>query len=106
MLDASKYEAKLKARLDELGHRLEDVEHELDRPVPADFEDQAVEREDDEVLESLGHAGEKEIAMIFAALERLKAGTYGECVKCGAEILPERLDIVPHAPFCRVCARD
>ena len=97
-------ETRLKARLDELGHRLEDVEHELDRPAPKDFEDQATEREGDEVLEGLGHAGEQEIQMILAALRRVADGTYGECVKCGKEILPQRLETIPHTPFCRVCA--
>ena len=105
MIDVAIYEQRLKDRLDELGHRLEEVEHELDAPAPADFEEQATAREGDEVLEGLGHAGEQEIAMILAALKRVKAGEYGACVKCGAEILQERLDIVPHAPFCRICAR-
>ncbi|MEL7462664.1 MAG: TraR/DksA C4-type zinc finger protein [Pseudomonadota bacterium] len=105
MIDVAKYEKILKERLDELGHRLEDVEHALDEPAPKDFEEAATEREGDEVLESLGQAGEQEIAMIFAALKRVDAGEYGYCVKCGNEILAERLDVVPHAPLCRVCAR-
>ena len=105
MIDVAKYETRLKARLDELGHRLEEVEHALDEPMPKDFEERATEREGDEVLEGLGLAGEREIAMISAALERIRAGEYGFCVRCGGEIASERLDVVPHAPFCRVCAR-
>ena len=105
MIDVAKYEKRLRERLDELGHRLEEVEQALDEPAPKDFEEMATEREGDEVLEGLGHAGEQEIAMILAALNRVKDGEYGACVKCGADILPERLDVVPHAPFCRICAR-
>jgi RNA polymerase-binding transcription factor DksA len=42
--------------------------------------------------------------MIEAALHRIEAGEYGECVSCGAEIDPERLDLVPATPFCATCA--
>lgn len=105
MIDVAKYGELLKDRLAELGHRLEDVEHELDAPVPADFEEQATAREGDEVLEGLGHAGEQEIAMILAALKRIERDEFGECVKCGEEIAPKRLDLVPHSPLCGLCAR-
>ncbi|MEL6792361.1 MAG: TraR/DksA C4-type zinc finger protein [Pseudomonadota bacterium] len=105
MIDVAKYGKLLTARLAELGHRLEEVEQALDEPAPKDFEEMATEREGDEVLEGLGHAGEQEIAMIRAALKRVDAGEYGYCVKCGNEIMAERLNVVPHAPLCRVCAR-
>ncbi len=105
MTDVQKYRTALLARLRELDHRLADIEHALDEPAPKDFEDRATEREDDEMLEHLGEAGLLEIRQIQAAMERIRKGEYGICVKCGEEILPERLDVVPHAPFCRICAR-
>ena len=45
--------------------------------------EQAVEREDEEVLEDLGAAGVQEVRMIEAALKRIAKGTYGICVSCG-----------------------
>ena len=91
-------------RLAELGSRLKEIEEELDSHQSKDWEELAVEREEDEVLERMGTSGQAEIRMIKAALQRMDAGEYGECVKCGAEILPERLDVLPYTPFCRSCA--
>lgn len=94
----------LENRLAELEGRLQSIEEELDQPADKDWEEAAIEREDDEVLESMGEAGRHEIEMIRAALGRIEAGEYGYCVKCGAEISQERLDVVPATPFCRACA--
>lgn len=38
-----------------------------------------------------------------AALERLDAGTYGQCVDCGRTIPDERLDARPEAARCVDC---
>ena len=37
------------------------------------------------------------------ALERLEAGTYGICDRCGQPIAPERLDARPFATLCVNC---
>lgn len=104
-MDTNKYRILLLTRLRELDHRLADIEHTLDEPAPKDFEDYASERESDETLEHLGEAGLLEIRQIQAAMNRIRKGEYGVCVKCGEEISEERLDAVPHTPFCRDCAR-
>lgn len=106
MLNTQKYEDQLRARLKELDNRLHGIEDRLDEPVDDDVEERATEREDDEVLEQLGMAGQAEIEMIEAALGRLKNGTFGTCLSCGEQISEERLDVVPHAAQCRNCARD
>ena len=46
-----------------------------------------------------------EIARIDAALARLDAGTYGECLRCEEEIEPKRLDFDLAATLCADCAR-
>lgn len=91
-------------RLAELQGRLTEIGQELDSHQSKDWEELAVEREEDEVLERMGTSGQAEIRMIHAALNRMDEGEYGYCVKCGNEILPERLDVVPYTPFCRSCA--
>ena len=98
------YKLALLKRLKELGVRLEGIEDALEEPHSKDWEEMAVEREGDEVLESLGVSGQAEIARIKAALARMAAGEYGFCVRCGEEITAERLDVVPEAPLCRNCA--
>lgn len=91
-------------RWKELDHRLHDIEDTLEAPHSNDWEELAVEREGDEVLEGLGANGLAEIAQIRAALGRINDGEYGFCVQCGEEISSERLDAIPSAPLCRRCA--
>lgn len=43
------------------------------------------------------------ITQIASALERLDAGTYGLCTRCGRQIAPARLEVVPHASACIDC---
>ncbi|WP_223627300.1 TraR/DksA family transcriptional regulator [Microbacterium sp. EST19A] len=43
------------------------------------------------------------IQQISVALNRLDAGTYGQCERCGGQIAPERLEVVPHASACIEC---
>lgn len=104
MTDHSKYKIALLKRLSELDKRLHAIEAELDAPHSKDWEDAAVEREGDEVLEGLGSSGQEEIRRIQAALARVREGEYGFCVKCGDEIAAARLDVVPDAPLCSTCA--
>lgn len=103
MVDVAKYEAKLRKRLKYLDGRLDNIEDRLDDQPNPDWEENAVEHEEDEVLSDLGNMGLDEIRGINAALERVKDGTYGECVKCGDDILADRLDIIPQTPFCKDC---
>jgi RNA polymerase-binding transcription factor DksA len=95
----------LRSRLGELERRLHGIEAELDSHAsPADWEELATEREEDEVLEGMGQSGLREIEKIRAALARIDEGSYGSCVRCGADIAEERLDVLPATPFCRNCA--
>lgn len=105
MTDLATRRAQLEDRLALLDARLRALDAELDSHQSRDWEELAVEREGDEVLEKLGQSGEAEMARIRAALGRMAAGDYGICVTCGADISPERLDLLPQTPFCRNCAR-
>jgi RNA polymerase-binding transcription factor DksA len=104
MIDVKDREKTLRSRLAELTTRLQGIETELDSHQSKDWEELAVEREEDEVLEGIGVSGLAEIESIRAALDRIAAGEYGICVTCGEEISPERLDVLPATPFCRNCA--
>ena len=99
-----KYRAALLSRLAELDTRLHQIEAELDEPNSKDWEELAVEREGDEVLEQLGQSGQAEIAKIRAALKRMRDGVYGECARCAGQISTERLDVLPDTPLCKSCA--
>jgi len=45
------------------------------------------------------------VETIRRTLQRLDAGGYGVCQKCGEPINPERLEIVPLATLCIKCAQ-
>jgi RNA polymerase-binding transcription factor DksA len=38
------------------------------------------------------------------ALRRIEQGSYGECVRCGDQIAPNRLEARPEAALCFDCA--
>ncbi|CUH83762.1 TraR/DksA family transcriptional regulator [Thalassovita mediterranea] len=95
---------QLLRRLGELDSRLHKIEDSLDSPHSQDWEEAAVEREGEEVLEGLGNAGQEEIRRIRAALQRMREDEYGACVRCGEDIAEERLDLLPDTPFCASCA--
>ncbi len=46
----------------------------------------------------------QEIRRIDAALARLEADEFGDCLRCGEEIEPARLQLDPAAPLCFDCA--
>lgn len=104
MQSKQKYRDVLMRRLAELDSRLHRIESALDEPHSKDWDDAAIEREGDEVLEHLGQSGQDEIIRIRAALQRLREGSYGICTSCGEQISAERLDTLPETPFCRECA--
>lgn len=103
-MDVAKYESILRARKRELEVRLRRIEDDFEQPRNPDDDDRATERNNDEVLEELGETGQRELTAIDAALDRVAEGTYGTCVRCGEPIAAERLDLVPHTPFCQSCA--
>ena len=105
MPDLTYYAELITARLQELGARMHEIDHELGEPKTADLNDQAIDHEDDEMLESLGAAGQKEISLLKLALRRIKDNSFGICQKCEESISEERLKAVLYAPLCKRCAR-
>ncbi len=52
---------------------------------------------------SLEDNADRLLAEIDAALERIEAGTYGLCERCGNPIDRERLEALPYATKCIPC---
>lgn len=97
--------ARLEAQLAELKQRLDHVETDLAEPLNADASEQAVEVQDDASLEAQALLIHRDMASINRALLRIENGTYGECVRCGGDIAPTRLEVRPEAALCIDCAR-
>ena len=102
-MNTEKYEQILRDRQREIFARLHKIDTDLGKPRDPDSEEQAIQAENDEVLEEFGLVGEKELKAIDAALDRISKGTFGICAKCGNPISPARLAAVPHAALCEEC---
>ena len=105
MPDTATVKARLQAELEELESRQSRIADDLAEPLNADSSEQAIEMEDDASLEGQGALVAKEIASVRRALARIEDGTYGECVRCGEDIAPARLEARPEAALCIDCAR-
>ena len=105
MPDVEPFKTKLLALKKDLTQRLnaidKDIRHE---GMSSDWAEQATERENDEVLESLGNVSAQELNMIEQALQRIEDGEYFICSECGADIPAERLKLLPYTTLCVNCA--
>jgi RNA polymerase-binding protein DksA len=105
--DYERIRVQLLEMLEEINTRLgkitEHVKHS-DEPLSKDFEDQATEAENDQVLDALGNSARLEAAQIEQALARIDGGEYGICIGCGGPIRKERLEALPFAAKCIDCA--
>ena len=46
------------------------------------------------------------LRQVQSALERLRDGSYGQCLRCEEQINPKRLTAVPWAQFCLRCQEE
>lgn len=87
-----------------------DISEEARAPVTLDQQSVGrLSRMDALQGQAMAQASERQrradIQKISAALHRLDAGEYGDCVECGEEIAEKRLEVDPAAAFCIKCAR-
>lgn len=104
MADIERFRSIIEERLRELRARMQTIETELDQPKPKDLEEQAIDLEDDEVMERLGLSAQREVREMQEALGRMSNGSFGICAECGEPISTARLEAVPHARLCKTCA--
>ena len=88
----------------ELSTRLNQLTSDMSKSHSRDSDEQAVERENDEVVENLENETMIELKQVKNAIQRLNQGNYHECMKCGLEISPERLEAIPYTNLCISCA--
>jgi DnaK suppressor protein len=105
MLATSIQERRLEEMLAELEGRQQRIGVDLAEPLDPDSSERAVEMEDDASLEGQSALLVRELASVRRALERIRDGTYGRCVRCGDEIADARLEARPEAALCINCAR-
>ena len=67
------------------------------------FQSRAQIRSERETEFAMNEHETAELGDIDAALERIQAGTYGQCTDCGVTIAPARLNAYPTAKRCLDC---
>lgn len=106
-----------KKKLDGFKKRLEERQRELRQTVSrtaqdgreADLEsaqdvaDRAANSYTKEFLFSQSSSERQILQMVDGALVRIRDGSFGECISCGEEINPKRLEAVPWTRHCIEC---
>jgi DnaK suppressor protein len=106
-----------KKRLDQFKKRLETRQQDLRRMVSRtqqdgrsadedtaqDIADRAASSYTKEFLFHQSNNDRQLLQMVDGALSRIREGTFGECISCGKEINPKRLEAVPWTRHCIEC---
>lgn len=104
MNDYSELRKNLELKKKELEDRLRRIRQSKRKPHDKDWEEQATERENDDVVDTLGENILRELDQIDTALKRIETEEYNMCAVCGEEISDERLFALPYTSVCINCA--
>ena len=97
---------KLLGRRESLVGQVQEAElysRERDSEATQDPADMAANAYTKELLVSMSDNDRQLLKLIDEALERIEAGGYGKCVRCGNPLPDKRLDAVPWARHCLPC---
>lgn len=108
-MDKKKLEAfrkKLEERQQSLRKAVSRTEEDgriADQDSAQDIADRAASSYTKEFLFSVSNNDRQLLQMVETALQRIREGAFGECVNCGNEINPKRLEAVPWTRYCIEC---
>ncbi len=95
---------EVRRQLDDLGAR-RDAEGIEDPELDEGFADAGQAAAERANLLTLVSSLRDTLHDVEQALERMEAGTYGICERCGQPIADERLEALPAARLCMTCKR-
>jgi DnaK suppressor protein len=98
--------ARLAAERESLSAQLDDLAPSTERSGDYDenFADSAQVAAEQGESRVLAASLRDQLDEVDAALERLNAGTYGLCLRCGEPIGDDRLAVMPATRYCINCA--
>lgn len=102
----AKFRQQLETRQGELKRNLTNYAAEgrnSQSDTAQDVADQANDSYNKEFLLAQSSSDRQFLAMVESALERLRLGSFGECVNCGTDINVKRLEAVPWTRHCIAC---
>ena len=100
------FRKKLEARQQELRRVVANTElagRSADVETAQDIADKAASSYTKEFLFSQSNNERQLLHEVESALGRLREGEFGNCVSCGKEVNPKRLEAVPWTRFCIDC---
>jgi DnaK suppressor protein len=102
---AERLQRDRRALIDELSRRKDQSEN-FGGDLQPELEEHAQTEVASGITEALEERQQDRLGNIDEALERIEAGTYGECQSCGRPIGEERLEANPTTTFCSDCASE
>src|SRR5438876_2261461 len=100
------FKKKLETRQQELRRTVTRTEQDgraADLDTAQDIADKAASSYNKEFLFHQSNNDRQLLQMVEAALARIREGNFGECISCGREINPKRLEAVPWTRHCIEC---
>lgn len=99
-----------KARLEQMRREViqevaaaEEASREIGQDGVPDIGDMSSNAYSRDVLYNLSEVQRTKLKDIDVALERIKQGEYGVCLRCGEEIAPQRMQVRPFSRYCIDC---
>jgi DnaK suppressor protein len=83
--------------------RIEQDGRTVDEDSAQDIADRAASSYTKEFLFHQSNNDRQLLQMVEGALSRMREGEFGECISCGREIDPKRLEAVPWTRHCIEC---
>lgn len=100
------FKNRLETRQSELRHMVTRIEQDgrtVDEDSAQDIADRAASSYTKEFLFHQSNNDRQLLQMVEGALSRMREGEFGECISCGREIDPKRLEAVPWTRHCIEC---
>lgn len=99
-----RFRSLLEIRQHELLQRIEQNQRHARRTESeSDIVDQAANDSERESFFGRNDREHQFLQVIESALDRIRSGSYGECVTCGKEINEKRLEAIPWTAYCIQC---
>jgi DnaK suppressor protein len=100
------FRKRLEVRQQELRRMVSRTEQDgrtVDEDSAQDIADRAASSYTKEFLFHQSNNDRQLLAMVESALDRIRQGSFGECISCGKEINAKRLEAVPWTRHCIEC---
>ena len=100
------FKKRLETRQQELRRNVSRTEQDgrtADEDTAQDIADRAASSYNKEFRFHQSNNERQLLQMVEGALDRIREGNFGECISCGKEINPKRLEAVPWTRHCSEC---